>query len=143
MGNSTISCSRQLHTKYVSKTIFQKEKSVYEEPYKFQRRTMGLYKHEVYKMTLSEGIYNDQDTKYLILQSAYEVFATSFIKKNLLTIHFKNGAWRELWDDTAENNGQNTLFILRWVSAISDRTLPFYDPLVYKWVIKKQYAYAS
>ena len=66
MGNSTISCSRHLRTKSISDIIFKNVKNVYEEEYKFKQRTMGLYKHEVYKMTLGEGIYNDKDTKYLL-----------------------------------------------------------------------------
>ncbi len=137
MGHAVSShiCYRNLQSRSQSQIVFQKDQGVHDDEFEFKQRIMGLWKHEVYKMTLNEEEYADGDTRKLSLCLGYRTLCSAVLDKNVLTIVFRNTTWQDLWDSSQELVVKKR-YVYRWVAAISDSSSVIV-PLTYQWYVKK------
>ena len=135
MGNTSYRCYRYLHSRSQYQLVFDMQQGVHDDDFEFQRRIMGLWKHEVYKMTLNEESYADCDTRNLSISLGYRTLCRAVLDKQILTINFINKEWRDLWDSTPEAVLEKQ-YVYRWVAAVTDNTRVILA-LRYQWHVKK------
>ena len=75
MGNSTYKCYRTLHSRSQHQVIFDLQQGVHDEQSDIEADVMARWKREVYKMTLGEEAYADDDTKKLSVCYGYRTSA--------------------------------------------------------------------
>ncbi|MAD25472.1 MAG: hypothetical protein CMO44_15020 [Verrucomicrobiales bacterium] len=136
MGNGSYKCYRYLHSRSQYQIVFDiQQQQMNEDEFQFKRRIMGLWKHEVYKMTLGEEAYADRDTRKLSICLGYRTLCSAVLDKKMLTIVFGNTEWQELWDGSPEAI-MNKQYVYRWVAAVTDYTQVIV-PFTYQWYVKK------
>lgn len=137
MGHAASShiCYRYLHSRSQSQIVFQKDEGVHDDEFEFKRCIMGLFKHEIYKMTLNEEAYADGDTRKLSLNLGYRTLCSAVLDNHVLTIVFRNTTWQDLWD-TSQEVVVKKRYVYRWVAAVSDSP-NIIVPLTYQWYVKK------
>lgn len=137
MGNKTSSfkCCRYLHSRSQYQVVFNMEQGVHDDAFDFKQRIMGLFKHEVYRMTLKEDEYADGDTRKLSIWLGYRTLCSATLDKQVLTIVFANTRWQDLWD-TSQEVVVKKRYVYRWVAAVSN-SIKVIVPLRYQWYVKK------
>ena len=136
MGNVSYKCYRYLHSRSQYQIVFDiQQQQMNEDEFQFKRRIMGLWKHEVYKMTLGEEAYADRDTRELSICLGYRTLCSAVLDKKMLTIVFGNTEWQELWDASPEAI-MSKQYVYRWVAAVTDYAQVIV-PFTYQWYVKK------
>lgn len=135
MGNTSYRCYRYLQSRSQYQIVFDMLQGVHDDDFEFQCHIMGLWKHEVYKMTLNEESYADCDTRKLSICLGYRTLCSAVLDKQILTINFINKEWRDLWDSTPEAVLEKQ-YVYRWVAAVTDN-IRVILPLRYQWHVKK------
>ena len=142
MGNASYRCYRYLHSRSQYQLVFNIQKNTkIKDSFTKKQRLMGLWKHEVYKMTLGEEAYADHDTSELSICLGFRTLCSARLANKMLTIIFLNTEWQELWDLTTEAV-LTKQYVYRWIAAVTEHA-EVIVPLTYKWYVKKKFRFQN